>query len=247
MRATNTRTGWQYAVIGIVALAATACSSGGDGDSGTPPTAQSTVVTGTVLAPNGQLAKAPTPGPFRWFAALLEISVSFAQPVTGWSAVPNTLVRVLRIDDAGNLVGDMHVYNRQTQSKNLVSVGPDANGNPVVAASSSPFDVDSANPSASADGSSVAFDSNANDWVMTGVSNPVNSRNVFVRTLATNQTRQSSVGPCGIGSNGLAKLPTVTGDGSLLVFAADASNLAQGNGRRYNDDTNLRWGLLRAR
>ncbi len=79
------------------------CGKGGDGGS-TPPVAQATTVTGTTVAPNGQLAKAAPPGPLRWFTSLFEISESLAQ-VAGWAPVPNATVRVFRIDDAGAPVG----------------------------------------------------------------------------------------------------------------------------------------------
>jgi hypothetical protein len=165
------------------------------------------------------------------------------------SADGNQIAYVTKDQEPGNPVDtnnalDVYVYNRQTQTKTLVSVGRDANGNPVASASSNQFGVSSANPSVSADGSSVAFDSNAENLVtiVTG------SRNVFVRSFASSQTRLSSVSPCGIAANNVgANLPALAGDGSLLAFAADASNLVQGSGTNCDGDTNFRRDVFVAR
>jgi len=112
------RNGWKKAFqVAVMGLAISSFGCGSNGDGGSSSSSQVITVSGTVLSPNGQLAKAGTSWPRNWLASLLSPKQSLAQ-VTGWSPVPNATVRVFRIDDTGSPVGSV-----------LVSGTTDGNGN----------------------------------------------------------------------------------------------------------------------
>lgn len=68
----------------------------------------------------------------------------------------------------------------------------------------------------------VAFDSNAFDIV----ANDFNSQpDIFLKNLQTQSTIRINVGPGGIEANGLARWPSMADDGSVVVFASNATNL----------------------
>lgn len=80
--------------------------------------------------------------------------------------------------------------------------------------------------SISADGRFVAFISAANDLV---AGQPTNSfPDVFLRDLRTGETRLISVGYNGAASNGASGYPSVSKDGSYVVFESNASNIVAG-------------------
>jgi Tol biopolymer transport system component len=76
----------------------------------------------------------------------------------------------------------------------------------------------------------VSQDSN----VVTGDTNGV--PDVFIRNLATNQTRRVTVSSRGVESNGYSFTPTVAPGGIAVAFASAATNLVSDD--VTNDDPN---------
>jgi len=94
-----------------------------------------------------------------------------------------------------------------------------------------PSDNDSEFPVLSRDGRFVAFSSSATNLV---ASDGNHVFDVFVHDLATGATVRVSVSSSGTESNRNCGSPSITGDGRLVVFHTDASNLVAGdtNGAR---------------
>src|SRR2546425_12899222 len=115
------------------------------------------------------------------------------------------------------------------------SVGHDA----VTARVSVPFaggeaDGDSANPSISADGRYVAFESHASNLVpITGP--PGKRRHIYVYDRKTSQTTRASMSSTGEAANQDSANPSISADGRYVAFESRASNLASGT-RRFGDD-----------
>ncbi len=82
------------------------------------------------------------------------------------------------------------------------------------------------NPSVSDDGRFVVFESNANNLVdfefTTGTQ-------IYLRDRQLGTTTLVSRGTAGIGGNGTSELPTISGDGSTVVFQSAASDLVTGD------------------
>jgi archaellum component FlaF (FlaF/FlaG flagellin family) len=129
------------------------------------------------------------------------------------------------ISTASNLVSsdtnpwnDVFIHDRQTGITERVSVdinGDDAN-------------LDSYDPSLSADGQYVAFFSYASDLVPSDT-NP--GSDIFVRDRQTGQTQLASVAGDGSQANDLSTGPDISADGRYVSFHSKASNLLA-------DDTN---------
>jgi len=100
------------------------------------------------------------------------------------------------------------------------SVGAEANG-------------DSANPSISADGRFVAFDSTATDLV-SGDSNGL--QDVFIHDRQTGQTTRVSVDSTGaeaVGGNSIE--PSISADGRVVAFLSNATNLVSNDNNAKTD------------
>jgi len=93
---------------------------------------------------------------------------------------------------------------------------------------------DSFDPSLSADGSTVAFASLATNLAAPEAEEVVN---VFVHEQRTGQTVRISDGPDGRGGDGDSRSPVLSGDGSVVAFESNASNLVPG-------DTNGVWDVF---
>lgn len=124
------------------------------------------------------------------------------------------------VPDDTNNTPDVFVRDRQTGTTERVSVS--ASG---VQANDS-----SQNPTLSADGRYIAFDSFATNLV----SGDTVTRDVFVRDRQTGSLVRASVTSAGIGGNGASLLPQLSGDGRYLAFSSDAANLVAGD---TNGDT----------
>ena len=129
--------------------------------------------------------------------------------------------------DASNLVADdtnnsedVFVYNRLTKQTTRVSIS--SNGNQ--------GDVHSQNPSLSADGRYVAFDSQASNLVDRD-SNFVSD--VFVHDRQTKKTVRVSVDSSGMQSNEWSQQPSISANGRYVSFVSFADNLVA-------KDTNLK-------
>ena len=111
-----------------------------------------------------------------------------------------------------NGIEDIFVHDRTTGATTRVSVdsaGVEANGG-------------SSNPSLSADGRFVAFESNASNLV----ANDTNVRlDIFVHDRQTGETTRVSLGPAGLQSNGNSFDTAISADGRFVAFQSFASNL----------------------
>jgi Tol biopolymer transport system component len=121
-----------------------------------------------------------------------------------------------------NAVADVFVYNRLSGVTTLVSV--DSAGNQATG--------HSWEPALSADGSVVVFSSVATDLLSPGIdSNGV--ADVFVRHGPL--TERVSVSSTGAESNDESRRPAVSGNGTLVVFESNASNLIAGDANTVSD------------
>jgi Tol biopolymer transport system component len=116
---------------------------------------------------------------------------------------------------------DVFVRDRVAGTTRRVSVttgGGQANG-------------DSDFPSISDDGQQVAFGSAASNL---GSGDGNGLHDVFVRDLTAATTRRVSVSSAGAGGDGPSLFPAISGDGSVVAFVSDATNLVTGdtNGNR---------------
>ncbi|MDD5276865.1 MAG: hypothetical protein PHR16_12385 [Methylovulum sp.] len=111
---------------------------------------------------------------------------------------------------------DIFVHDRLTRQTTRVSVASDGQqGNG-----------DSFNPSISADGRFVAFNSNASDLVA-GDTN--DTMDIFVHDRLTRQTTRVSVASDGQQGNGGSFHPSISADGRFVVFNSGANRLVAGD------------------
>ncbi len=117
--------------------------------------------------------------------------------------------------------GEIYVRSLATGQTTHVSAAPDG----------SPANQRSGLPRLSADASHIAFASAASNLVPGDTNGSVDS---FVRDSRAGRTIAVSVSDAGVQGNGDSTLPSISGDGQLVVFASDASNLVPGdtNGKR---------------
>ncbi len=117
---------------------------------------------------------------------------------------------------------DIFVYDRLTGEVEIVSISSDgAQGNSY-----------SAGPAISADGSSVAFYSNAGNLV----NNDSNSiRDIFVHDRTAHTTELISVSTGGVAGDGISYYPAISADGRYVAFESRASNLVSGDTNGYYD------------
>ena len=123
-----------------------------------------------------------------------------------------------------NNAADVFVHDRQTGSTTRVSV---ASGGGQANADSAYYGV-----GLSADGRFVTFDSEASNLVA-GDTN--NVRDVFVRDRQSGATTRESVGEGGAQSGGGSYAGSISEDGHLVAFLADASNLVAGDTNNETD------------
>jgi Tol biopolymer transport system component len=102
-----------------------------------------------------------------------------------------------------------------------------------LAADGGPADGASRNPSLSADGRFLAFDSDAKNLV---ASDTNASRDVFVRDLQEGTTVRASVRSDGTQVRGASHHPRLSADGRLVVFTSDARDLAPVVGVAHSKD-----------
>jgi Tol biopolymer transport system component len=136
---------------------------------------------------------------------------------------------VVFLSDSTNLVpgdtngeNDVFVHDRRTRTTTRVSMGPDGiqgNGNSIP-------DVGSPFPTISGNGRFVAFTSLASNLVP-GDTN--DAADVFVRDRRRETTRRVSVRSNGAQAKGGSFNPSISGDGRLVAFTSNASNLVKGD------------------
>jgi len=108
-----------------------------------------------------------------------------------------------------NAVADVFVRDRQLNTTTRVSVGSEGDG-------------PSVNPSISAAGDFVAFQSAATNLVAGDTNSALD---VFVRDILGNATTRASVGPGGAQGNGDSANPSISSDGRFVAFDSAADNL----------------------
>lgn len=114
-----------------------------------------------------------------------------------------------------------HIYLRDTRTNKTTLVSKRPDGTAAQGGSRS--------PSISADGSVIAFTSTAKDLVLNDTNN---TKDVFVFRSVTGRVTRIDTNS-GSQPNGPSDLPVVSGDGSRVAFASDASNYVQDkNGQR---------------
>jgi Tol biopolymer transport system component len=120
---------------------------------------------------------------------------------------------------------DVFVHDRQTGETTRVSVASD--GTQAIG-----FFFGSSNPSISADGRYVAFDS----WATNLVSGDTNDKpDVFVHDRQTGQTTRVSVSSDGTQANNGANYPSISADGRYVAFESGATNLVSGDTNSVTD------------
>jgi VCBS repeat-containing protein len=126
-------------------------------------------------------------------------------------------------------VAQVYVFDRQTETINLVSVSPTGqmgNGNSSVLTlqtSAGFIDIgDDWKSQFSADGRFIIFQSNASNLVA-GDNN--GATDVFLYDLQTHQVQLVSVAADGSSANGNSYRPAISSDGHHIVFASNATNL----------------------
>lgn len=122
-----------------------------------------------------------------------------------------------------NGVADVFVYDRQSAVTTRISV--DSNGVQANAKST--------NPAISSDGRFVAFESDATNLVQ-GDENGVTD--IFVYDNQTGITERMSRTSDGAGANASSFDPSISGDGSVVVFSSNANNL---DGNDTNNKTDI--------
>jgi len=121
-----------------------------------------------------------------------------------------------------NAAPDVFVHDRQAGTTTRVSVGSTgAQGNG-----------DSVNPTISADGRFVAFESQASNLV-SGDTN--NVADVFVRDTVASKILRASVGSAGEQADAASSQPVIAADGSTVVFWSDATTLTPGDTNGFSD------------
>lgn len=121
-----------------------------------------------------------------------------------------------------NGVEDVFVYDRQTGAIQRVSV--DNNGTEGNGASQ--------NPSISANGRFVAFQSAASNLVANDTNGVVD---IFVYDRQTNTIQRVSVDSNGTEANGPSRRPSISGDGNRVAFESTASNLVPNDTNGVSD------------
>ena len=146
-----------------------------------------------------------------------------------WSSISNDGRYVAFRSDADNLVsgdtndfGDIFVRDRQIEITTRISVSSDG----------AQANDESRNPSISADGRYVVFESDA-DNLVSGDTN--GSRDIFVHDLQTGDTKRVSVASNGTQGNNNSRFPSISSDGRYVAFQSLASKLVNGDTNGYQD------------
>lgn len=139
--------------------------------------------------------------------------------VTFWSNADNL------VNGDTNGVDDIFLHDRLNHETSRVSI----NNNGEQA------DVQSYAPSISANGRWVAFQSGASNLVAGEDNNPL--EDIFVHDCVTHETTRVSVDSNGVQGNHVCNNPSISADGSWVVFQSAAANLVFG-------DTNGAWDIF---
>jgi Tol biopolymer transport system component len=128
-----------------------------------------------------------------------------------------TTFNALVAQDPSSGTSDIYTWDRVAEQLALVSVGDDESiGNS-----------SSSGPSLSADGTVVAFTSQASNLVASDPNGIV--QDCFVRDLAAGTTAMVSVGMAGAGASQRCDFPFLSASGRYIAFASAAGNLVAGD------------------
>jgi hypothetical protein len=119
-------------------------------------------------------------------------------------------------EDVNEYLADIFVHDRQTDETVRVSVSSVGEKG----------DADSDDPAISADGRLVAFSSAATNLV-SGDTN--GEQDIFVHNLLTGETERVSVSSIGEQGNDYSVDPSISANGSIVVFESQATNLVSGD------------------
>jgi Tol biopolymer transport system component len=170
---------------------------------------------------------------------LLRVTTRVSQTPDGRGAMADSSNPVLSADgrlvafvsSAPNLVeGDMNdasdvfVWERETGRIETASANADGR------AGNGPSEA----PAINADGSVIAFASEATDLV---VPDENNNRDVFIRDRVLGRTTRVSIAPDGLEAQGWSDAPSLDGTGRIVAFHSDAANLVRA-------DTNEVWDVF---
>jgi Tol biopolymer transport system component len=126
------------------------------------------------------------------------------------------------VPDDNNGTFDVFVHDRQTGSTRLVSRASDG----------SPGNSGSYSAALSADGQTVAFDSNASNLVKDDTNG---AADVFVHQLNDGVTERVSLTHLGTQANHASLEPSISADGNLIAFYSHAANLVEDDTNRVAD------------
>ena len=110
---------------------------------------------------------------------------------------------------------------KQTHRESISSGGHQGNGSSGIS-----------DPSVSANGRYVAFDSGASNLVAGDTNGYFD---VFVRDRKLHKTTLVSISTAGVKGNGNSTAPSISADGRYVVFVSDATNLVAGDTNGYAD------------
>lgn len=141
----------------------------------------------------------------------------------------STAYDIVKFDTNGQR--DLFVHDRDPDGNGTFDEGNETLVRVNVDGAGAQADGDTFGASISDDGTKVVFRSDATNLVA-GDGNGV--ADVFLRDLAAGTTERVSVSSAGTEGDASCFEPAITGDGTFVLFASDASNLApaDGNGRR---------------
>ncbi len=143
------------------------------------------------------------------------VSISADGRYVAFSSAADNLVE----GDTNNAT-DVFVHDRQNRSTSRVSV------------SNSGDEGSGTNPSISADGRFVLFDSGSTNLVSGDINDSVD---VFVHDRQTGTTSRVSVSSSGEEGDDRSENPVVTADGRYIVFDSEATNLVSGDTNNFDD------------
>ena len=120
----------------------------------------------------------------------------------------------------GNTLRDVFLWNKTTNTTQLVSTTMAGTSAPGTSGNRGSFD-----PAVSADGRFVAFRSEADDLVP-GADGNAGVRDIYVRDMQTGTTVLVSRAPGGPAANDVSDSPSISNDGNVVVFSSMATNLS---------------------
>ena len=185
------------------------------------------VIVGAMLAPPSSWGKAPT--------GIVRVSVTGSgKQIDDWSGGGSISAdaRLVAFESQGHIFRQIFVRNLKRGRTRMLSVSP----------SGAPSNAGSSGPSMSADGHFVAFDSRSSNLVRHQKRR--RTLQILVRNLRAGKTRLVSRSTSGAPGNRDSYVASISGDGHVVAFGSDATNLIRHdtNGKHDLFARNLRTG-----